>query len=118
MTSIFLRLGTTALLSISSFIVVLFRLSPLSSPGLALPLFFITLFFAITSTVSLASYFSWSHWSEFDAGKCLSIALREGVFLAIATCVIIILHILGVLSWWIGILLYLTFIFIELALLS
>ena len=53
-----------------------------------------------------------------DAGRKITIALREGVFLGLGTVIIFLLQILGVLTWWIGVLVFLVFVLVELALQS
>ncbi len=97
---------------------ILFRVSPLTAPEFAIPFFFVTLLLAIASVGSLACYAAWSFLKVegMDEGRKLSISLREGVFLSIATVLLVLLYLLGVLTWWIGLLLYLVFLLIEAAL--
>ena len=118
MAPLLLRIAAAAFLSLSSLIVILFRVSPLSSPGLAVPFFFLTLLLSTASISTLASYGIWSHISVegMDAGRKISVSLREGLFLAIATALLFVFQILGILTWWIGGLIYLVFILIEVAL--
>lgn len=120
MTSIILRIAIAATLSASSLLVILFRVSPLSAPGIAVPLFFLTLFLTIASFSTLLCFFVWSRLSVegMDIGRKISVSLREGIFLGTATVLLFAFQILGILTWWIGILIYLVFILVELALLS
>lgn len=118
MTLILLRIGAAAFFSVSSLLVILFRVSPLTSPGLALPLFFLTLLLSVASVTSLLSYAVWSRiaMEGMDAGKKLSVALREGIFLASGTALVCGFQVLGILTWWIAVLIYLVFLLVEVAL--
>ncbi len=120
MTSLLFRISISALLSVASLLIILFRVSPLQSPGIALPFFFLTLFLCVTTAGCLLFYVIWGliQVEGMDAGRKLTVSLREGVLLALATVLLIVFLILDVLTWWIGALIYLVFLFIELALLS
>ena len=117
MTSLLYSVIIAALLSITSLIAVLTRVSPLTSPGQALTAFFASIFLTVASTATILLYLLWK-WFPFhawDEGKILSIALRQGIFLGVGTIILILFHLLGVLTWWIGILIYVVFLLIELA---
>ncbi len=118
MTPILLRIGAAAILSVASLLVVLMRVSPLTAPGIALSLFFITMFLAVASMSTLGFYGIWSSISieDMDAGKKITVSLREGIFLGVATVVVFLFQILGILNWWVGVLIYLVFVCVELAL--
>lgn len=120
MTSILLRIGIAAVLSMASLTVVLLRVSPLTTPGIAIPFFFATMFLSVAALGTLLFYAIWNavQIEGLDAGKKISIALREGVFLGLGTGIVFVLQILGVLTWWIGILVYLVFFLVEMALQS
>ncbi len=97
---------------------IVFRVSPLTSPGLAVPFFFLTLFLAVASSATLLFYTVWS-WipvEGMDAGRKISVSLREGLFLAAATALVFVFLILGILTWWIGALIYFIFFLVEVAL--
>ncbi len=117
MLSILLRIGAAALLSIASLLVVLLRVSPLSSPGLALPLLFITLFLSTSSVSTLGAFAAWGSVSieGMDAGKKITVSLREGIFIGCATLLLLLFQILGILTWWVGALIYMVFFLVELA---
>jgi len=118
MTTLLYSIIVAAMLSVTSLIAVLLRVSPLSSPAQALPAFFASVFLTIATTSTLLLYYLWK-WFPFhawDEGKILGISLRQGIFLGVATVILILFHLLGVLTWWIGILTYLVFVLIELAL--
>ena len=118
MTSLLFSIVLAALLSITSLIAVLLRVSPLTAPGQALTTFFASVFLSVASTATILLYLLWRWFPvhAWDEGKILSIALRQGIFLACATITLILFHLLGVLTWWIGILIYILFLLIELAL--
>jgi hypothetical protein len=107
-----------ALLSTTSLIAVILRVSPLTSPVQALPAFFASVFLSIATVGTLVLYALWKWFPlhAWDEGKILSISLRQGIFLASATAILILFYLLGILTWWIGILIYLVFILIEAAL--
>lgn len=118
MNSLLFGVSISALLSLTSFFVVIFRVSPLSSPGYALPAFFISLFLSISSIAALALFGLWHiiPLHSWDAGKLLSVSLRQGVLLGLAVILAVFLHLLGVLTWWVALLIFAVFVLIELAL--
>lgn len=120
MTSILARIAVAALLSLTSLIVIIFRVSPLSAPALAVPFFFLTLFLTVSSVGTLFFYALWSRLSMegMDSGRKLSISLREGLLIGGATILLFLFLLLEILTWWIGLLIYLIFFLIEMALLS
>lgn len=120
MTTLLYSIIVAALLSTTSLIAVLLRVSPLTSPGQALPAFFASVFLSITSVATILLYLLWKWFPlhAWDEGKILSIALRQGIFLGTATVIMILFHLLGILTWWIVALIYVVFLLIEVALQS
>ncbi len=118
MTSLLFGIIVSALLSTTSLLVVLLRVSPLSAPGQAIPAFFVSLFLSISSIGTLAFYFLWRTLPihTWDIGKLLGISVRQGLMLGLGTVIMVLFHLLGLLSWWIAILIYAVFVLIELAL--
>ena len=118
MTSLFFSIAAAAVLSVTSLIAVLLRVSPLTSPGQALPAFFASVFLSVVTVSTLILFFLWRWFPlhTWDEGKILGISLRQGTLLGLATVVLILFHLLGILTWWIGILIYLVFLLIEMAL--
>ncbi len=118
MTSLLFSIIAAALLSMTSLIVVVLRVSPLTSPGQALPAFFLSIFLSVASVFTILLYLLWKWFPvhAWDEGKILSIAIRQGIFLGLGTIILILFHLLGVLTWWIGVLIYMVFLLIELAL--
>lgn len=117
MTSLLYSIIVAALLSITSLIAVLLRVSPLLSPAQALPAFFLSVFLSIATVMTLILFFLWKWFPvhAWDEGKILGISLRQGLFLASATVIVILFGLLGILNWWIGILIYIVFLLVELA---
>jgi hypothetical protein len=104
-------------LSLSSFIVVMLRVSPLISPKFALPFFFLSIFIAITAFIALilSVMKGFLTHQPFRSRRIISSSLRQGLFTGIGTCLIILLWLLHVLNWWIAALVYAVFVLIELA---
>jgi hypothetical protein len=79
MTSLLFRISLSAVLSIASLLVIIYRVSPITSPGLAVPFFFLTLFLSLASTVALLSYAAWVLLpvETLDAGKKLTKLVKK-----------------------------------------
>lgn len=120
MTSLLYSIIVAALLSVTSLIAVLLRVSPLLSPIPALSAFFASLFLSVTSVMTLALYALWKWFPlhAWDDGKTLGIALRQGIFLGLIAVLLVLFHLLGILTWWIGLLVVLVFVLAEVALQS
>ncbi len=118
MNGLLFSVALAAVLSLTSLLTVLLRVSPLTAPGQALTAFFLSLFLSIMSTGCLLLYGLWKviPVHTWDDGAVLRISLREGLFLAIATTLLILFHLLGILTWWAGVTIYAIFILIEVAL--
>lgn len=118
MTSLLFAVSLSALLSVTSLLVVLFRVSPLTAPLYALPALTVSLFLAVSSVGTLAFYALWKTvpLHSWDLGQILGISVRQGVFLGSATVILLIFHLLGLLTWWIAIMIFAVFVLIELAL--
>jgi hypothetical protein len=118
MTSLLFGICLSALLSITSFLVVIFRVSPLSSAAYAIPAFLLSALLAVSSLGALGFYALWNVWPlhTWDTGKLLSVALRQGVFLGCAVTLILGILMLQILTWWIALLILMVFVLIEAAL--
>lgn len=118
MTSLLYGIIVAALLSVTSLLVVVLRVSPLTSPAQALPSFFASVFLSIASIVTLLLYLIWKNFPlhAWDEGKVLSISVRQGLFIASATLICLLFHLLGLLTWWIAILIFMVFLLVEMAL--
>jgi hypothetical protein len=118
MTSLLFGISLSALLSTTSLLIVVFRVSPLTAPGYAIPAFFISLFLSISSLGALLFFALWRvvPLHSWDLGQVLGISVRQGVFLGLATAIVVLFHLLSLLTWWIALMIYGVFILIELAL--
>ncbi len=118
MTTLLYSIIVAALLSVTSLIAILLRISPLLSPVQALPAFFLSVFLSIATIMTLLLFVLWKWFPvhAWDEGKILGISLRQGSFLALATVILLLFHLLGILTWWIGVMIYVVFLLIELAL--
>jgi hypothetical protein len=117
MTSLLYGIIVAGLLSLTSLLVVVFRVSPLTSPGQALPVFFASVFLSVACVATLLLYLIWKNFPlhAWDEGKVLSISLRQGIFLALPIVICILFHLLGLLNWWIGVMVFLVFLLVEAA---
>ena len=116
MSSLLFGIILSALFSVTSLLVVLLRVSPLLSPVQALPAFFLSLFLSISTVTTLLLLAVWKlvPIHSWDTGKLMSLSLRQGILLA--TIILVVFHLLGLLNWWIAVMIYATFLLIELAL--
>ncbi len=114
-----ITIGLTAALSWAAWIIVILKLDPYESTGVALGLFFVSLFFALIGTFTLLG-FGLRRW----VGKQevyyhhLTVSLRQGFLLSFCTVLSIALLMLGLLTWWNGLLLVTVAVLIELYLTS
>lgn len=117
MSSLIFGIIVSALLSTTSLLVVLFRVSPLTSPVTALSSFFAALFLSVSSLGSLLFLVLWRAipLHAWDGGKMLRVSVRQGILLGLSTCILLTFHILSVLTWWVAVMIYLVFILVEVA---
>ena len=118
MTTLLFSIVLAALLSTTSLLVVLFRVSPLTAPAQALPAFFLSLFLSTSTVTALlcAGIWKWAAGRNWNAGQLLSISLREGLFLGSVVVLLLLFQLLGLLNWWIAIMIVAVFVLIEAAL--
>lgn len=101
-----LILGVAALISWLAFYLVVNKLDPFASSGLALALFFVSLFFALTSTFSVIGFYIrvWVNKNEIYYDH-INVSLRQAILLTLITLGCLLFQLLGVLTWWSGLLL-------------
>jgi hypothetical protein len=104
-------------LSLSSLAVVLFRVSPLTSPEFALPFLFLSIFIAVSSLAALVLSITKGLLTDqpMRSRKVIGSSLRQGIFIAAGTCFLILLFLLRILNWWIALLVYAVFMLVEMA---
>lgn len=118
MNSLLFGICISALLSVTSVLMVLLQVSPLTSPKYAIPAFFLTMFLAVSSVSTLVMMQVWKRVPHhtWDTGKLTRICLRQGLLLGTGTLIALLFHLLELLNWWIALLIYGVFILIEMAL--
>lgn len=118
MTSLLFGLSLASLLSVTSLLVIYFRVSPLTAPNQAIPAFYLSFFLTIATVGSLLFMLLWKMLPvhSWDTGKIVSISLRQGIFLGLASVLIVLFFTLELLTWWIAGLIGLIFVLVEVAL--
>ncbi len=105
----------TSLLSGSSLWLVINRLDPIADERLAIPLFFVALFFFAASFMSFLGYLvRLTLYRHEVLMNHFNVSLRQGVVLAFCISAFFGLQMLRTLTWWSGILLIFLTLLIEL----
>ncbi|MDD3896996.1 MAG: hypothetical protein PHU04_04135 [Candidatus Peribacteraceae bacterium] len=120
MTSLVFGIALSALLSVTSLLIVLLRVSPLTAPVPALTSFFLSVFLSTISVSLLLLLWAWKRVPHhtWDTGKIMSVSLREAIFLGLATVFLLLFHLFGLLTWWIALMIFGVFALVEMALLQ
>jgi hypothetical protein len=120
MNSLLFGVAVSALLSITSLLIVLLRVSPLTAPMQALSAFFVSMFLSITSVSMLLLLFAWKRIPHhtWDTATLVSVSMRQAIFLGLAAVIAVLFHLLGLLTWWVALMIFAVFVFIEMALLQ
>ena len=107
-------ISIAGLISWIAFFLVLNNLSPYESMGPALTFFFITLFIALSSTLTaLGFYFRlWIFKNEIFY-KHINVALRQAIFLSLVAVFSLVFQMMRVLTWWSGLLLIAVAVLLE-----
>lgn len=102
------------LLAFLGWMLVLTKLSPFESTGLALAFFFITLFIFLTSFFTVVGYYFrlWLFKNEVFY-QHINISFRQGFFLTMITVFCLVLQMVRVLTWWSGLLVVMGAVFLE-----
>lgn len=110
-----LVVGIAGLVSWVAWFIVLSKLDPFESMGIALSLFFLSIFFALSCTFTIIGFYFrlWLNKNEIYS-QHIAIAFRQGIELTIIAIGCIFFLMLGVLSWWSGLLLILCVSLVEL----
>jgi hypothetical protein len=109
-----LTIALASLISWAAWAMVINKLDPFESTGLALGLFFMSLFFSLIGTFSLLG-FGLRRWLGKNEVRYqhLTVSLRQGFLLSICTLFCVAFLILGILKWWNGLLLVTITVLIE-----
>lgn len=107
-------LSIASAISIAALFMVLLKLDPFESTALALSLFFVSLFFTLLCVFTLIGFYV---RRITDKGELyhyhMSTALRQGILLSICANISLFLLMLGLLSWWSGLLLVVVITLVE-----
>jgi len=98
-------IGVASFVSWVAWLLVIYKLDPRESPGLALGLFFLSFLLALTSTFTVLGFYFrvWLNKNEVFYNH-INIAFRQGVLLSLITIGCLVFQLLGVLTWWSGVL--------------
>lgn len=99
-------IGFAGVLAWIGWFLVLTKLNPFESTGLALSFFFLTLLIALTSTFTVFGFYFrvWLYKNEIFY-KHINVALRQGLLLSLLTIFSLVFQMMRVLTWWSGLLL-------------
>lgn len=101
-----ISIGIAGLFSWAAFWVVIFKLDPYQSTALALFFFFLSLFFALTTTFTFIGFYVRKWFSKNEIYfRHINISLRQGALLSFCALGCLFFLLLGVLTWWNGLLL-------------
>ncbi len=117
MTKYILTTSTASVLSLAAVLLVVIKLDPFSTPGLALTLFYLSLFLTLTGIFTIFGFYTRKYLIHGDVSyNYINVSVRQAILLSICTIGFLIFQMLGVLTWWdgtllIGIILLLEFYF-------
>ncbi len=99
--SYLIGIGASSVICWVAFVLTIFYLNPNTNRTLALSSFFISLFFALAGTFTLAGFFirtALSHNELYYAN--INVSFREGFLLSLIIIGILALQLLKLLTWW------------------
>lgn len=107
-------IGLAGLTAWIAWFLVVNKLDPYQTMGLALSFFFITIFIALTATFTVVGFYFrvWLLKNEIFY-KHINIALRQGLILSLVAVFCLVFQMLQVLTWWSGFLLILIAVLLE-----
>lgn len=115
MTNIILTVVGAGAASLIAWIIVIWKLDPFQSTGLALGLFFISLFVFLVSLFTLLGFFVRQYINKGEIFFVhFNVSLRQGILLAALSAVALFFLIIGVLRIWNAIILFIIVILLEL----
>ena len=118
MPTLLFGIALSALLSLTSLMVVLLRVSPLLAPKQAIVAFFTSMFLSVTTVSMLLLILLWQRVPHhtWDTAMLIRVSMRQAIFLGSGTVIMILFHTYGLLTWWIALMIYGVFLLVELAL--
>lgn len=101
-------------ISLAGWLVVVMKLDPYESTGLALALFFLSLLITLTCSFTLLGFYlrKWVTKNEISIGY-INTSIRQGLLLSLCTIVCLAFLVLGVLTWWNGLLVVAIIVLLE-----
>lgn len=97
-----------------SLFLVLSRIDPFADETLGLVLFFVSLFFTVSSILSLLGYgIRILFYRDELLMNHFNISLRQGIILGVCICAVMGLQVMRTLTWWTGIIVMLLSFLIE-----
>jgi len=105
---------TAGVISWIAWILVITKMSPYESMGPSLTFFFVTLFIALTTTLTAIGFYFrlWVFKNEIFY-KHINVSLRQGVFLSLVAVFSLVFQMIKVLTWWSGMLLVAVAVLLE-----
>lgn len=99
-------IGIAGVISWVAWITAVLKLDPFESTGLALAFFFLSFFLALMCTFAILGFYFrlWVNKNEIYY-QHINISLRQGILLSVIANGSLAFQLLGVLTWWTGILL-------------
>lgn len=96
-------IGVASLVSWLAWLLVILKLDPFASPGLAMGFFFISFLVALSGTFTVIGFYFrvWLNKNEVFYNH-INIAFRQGILLSLMTLGCLGFQLLGVLTWWTG----------------
>ncbi|EKD63547.1 MAG: hypothetical protein ACD_51C00259G0020 [uncultured bacterium] len=105
---------TAGAISWAGFTVVLTKLDPYESTGLALALFFLSLLIALTCTFTVTGFYLRKWITSNEVGiSYVNTSIRQGLLLSLCTLICLAFLLLGVLTWWNGLLVVTVIVLLE-----
>ncbi len=95
-------------------LLVINKLGPFESMGLALSLFFVTFLIAVACSFAVLGYYFriWLFKNEIFY-QHISVSMRQGILLSMIASLCLVLQMLRVLTWWSGLLVVFVFLLLE-----
>ncbi|EKD63567.1 MAG: hypothetical protein ACD_51C00253G0003 [uncultured bacterium] len=103
-----------SIMSWTGWIVVVLKLDPYESTGLALALFLLSMLVALTCTFGIIGFYlrKWLTVNEISISY-INTSIRQGLLLSLCTLVCLSFLMLGVLTWWNGLLVVAIIVLLE-----
>lgn len=107
-------IGSAGVVSFLAWILVLNKLSPFENTGMTLTLFYLSLFVAMSCLFTVLGFYFrvWLNKNEVFYSQ-ITVAFRQGTMLTVIALGCLTFQLLGILTWWSGLLLIICVTLIE-----